>query len=554
MTAAVEVVKTKYGENSMSQEHASTNNNVSDQGKLNEVVKCVVDDLVQDVVFAASLREEKRKVQGLINNLVSKVRDEAALSAANAVNSVSTDTPSKVASARPATPMSGIPFGDHRRRHVGSLPVAWMQTMDSLTLNITVPSWVRKQNVSIKFTGGSVKVTVVRDLQSPPIIAIDEPLVAKIDTYGCTWALEDAGSERQLTLELEKGREQWWARLFMGDDPKLYTLVDSLSRSSARSNAEERTTSDEVSDVCAKKSSTEDPSQSLDPSAAIPQADQNTVESVSSAAKQESTDVQSLEQTVTAVVNQVVDSVASTGSEGKNTTAVQGSHASSISRQSNVARQPRKKILTEADLLKLVEQYREEFRKAGPSAAEAAIQLGTFYQHGIGVEKNDAEAARMYRFGLENGALDSSAAFQLGIICNHGAVGMEPNPTEAVQWWRVAASLGNSVAMFNLGVMAMNGSGCDMDPIAALRWWQKATALNPQLRPPPFSQAQIEERIATAAKEKKLKMKAALPPEERKRRRDEALQKARVLGYTSAGILGLGLSVVAIRYWWRNRL
>lgn len=560
MTADVRSVKAKREENVVL--HAGKDTvarDETDQGQLNEGVKAVVDDLIQDVVFSASLREEKKKVQRLINNLVSKVRDEASTSAAADVTQVTdesapTNNAPKTATASPASSASGVPYGDHRLRHVGSLPVTWMQTIDAITLSITVPGWVRKQNVSISFTPGSVKVSVARDSQSPPVVAIDEPLIAKIDTDGCTWALEDTGNERQLTLELEKGREQWWARLFMTDDPKLYSVVEASRAVSSQSHAEIQDVPNRASGVSSKENATKDVSRSLNPSESTSQERQKRNEPNPSAAASGKENAQGLDEAVAAVVNEVVESVAEPVAKRRAFAASKGSRASSASQRPTGRRQPQQKILTKADLLKLIEQYREEFKKAGPGAAEAAVQLATFYHHGIGIGKDDAQAARLYRFGLENGALDPSAAFQLGIIYNQGAPGFEPNPTEAVRWWRVSASLGNSVAMFNLGVMAMNGSGCHLDPVAAYRWWQQAIVLNPQLSPPQFTQKDIEERMATAAKQQKERMRAALPPEERKRRRDEALQKARAVAYTSAGILGLGLSVVAIRYWWRNRL
>lgn len=560
MTADVRSVKAKREENVVLQaERETVSQGKTEQGPLNETVKSIVDDLIQDVVFTASLREEKEKVQRLVNNLVSKVRDEATASAAAdvasvTIKSVPTNSAPKSAAALPASSVSGVPFGDHRLRHVGSLPVTWMQTMDSITLNITVPGWVRKQNVSIAFTPGSVKVRVVRDPQSPPIIAIQEPLVAKIDTDGCTWALEDARKERQLTLELEKGREQWWARLFMTDDPKLYSIVEASGRGSSPSHSEVKPVPTVASDVSSKKIVANGIPRGLSPSESTSHAHQKRGKSSLTTVSRGKESVQGLDEAVAAVVNEVVESVADPAAKSKAVAVAGGSRASRVSQRATGRRQPQQKIITKKDLLALVEQYKEEFKKGGPGGAEAALQLAIFYQHGIGLKKDDAQAARLYKFGLENGVLDPSAAFQLGLINNQGAAGMDPNPTEAVRWWRVSASLGNAVAMFNLGVMAMNGNGCYLDPVAAYRWWRQAITLNPQLKPPHFSPAQIEERMATAAKQKKERLKAALPPEERKRRRDEALQKARAIAYTSAGILGVGLSVVAIRYWWRNRL
>lgn len=510
---------------------------------LTSTVASVIDDLVDNIAQSLSAEDEKTRVQKLINDLVSRVRDDA-------VDSASPTQPSSTPSAQPKPPKksSGVPYGDHRLRRVEGKRVMWMQTMDSLTLSIQIPTWVRKQHVSIMLTPGSVKARVAREEEV--IIDIDEPLVAQIDVDECTWAVVDTGARRQLTLELEKAKEQWWARLFMADDPDQYVLGED------RDSMQDTTISDlpcdaegneieEVDEVditgreVAQRGMEVESSEKIQEDGESVQMD--TVEMGAA----------NLEDAVSEVVDEVVDAVAEEREFAVSNSKGHGTNAKSDSKTEAA---PRQKALTRADLTAMIEQYKEAFKKGGQGASSAAMQLATFYHHGIGVDRNDAQAARLYKYALEHGRLDPAAAFQLGLIYNQGASGLEPNAEEAVRWWKVSAELGNPVAMFNLGVMAINGSGCDMDPLLATQWFQQAQTLNPQLRPPQFTKGQLEERMAIATKLKKQRMKEMMPPEERQQRREEALRKARYVGYTSVGVVGLVVSIMAIRHWMRNRL
>lgn len=506
-------------------------------------VASVIDDLVNNVAMSLSVEDEKTRVQKLINDLVSRVREDAIDAAPSTQSSA---TPS--AQSKPSRKSPGVPYGDHRLRRVQGKPVMWMQTMDSLTLSIQIPTWVRKQHVAIVLKPGSVKARVARE--DEVVVDIDEPLVAQIDVDGCTWAVVDTGGRRQLALELEKAKEQWWAKLFMADDPSQYVLVEEGD------STQETTVSDlpcdaegnEIEEVVEMDITGGGVAQRAAGTEALGKT-QESGESMKANAVQMSTT--GLEQVVSETVDEVVDAVAEEREFIASNSTGRGVDSKPVEKTGAA---PRQKALTRADLTAMIEQYKEAFKKGGQGASSAAMQLATFYHHGIGVDRNDAQAARLYKYALEHGRLDPAAAFQLGLIYNQGAPGLEPNAEEAVRWWKVSAELGNPVAMFNLGVMAVNGSGCDMDPLLATQWFQQAQALNPQLRPPQFTKAQLEERMAIAAKLKKQRMKEMMPLEERQRRREEALRKARYVGYTSLGIVSLTISIMAIRHWMRNRL
>lgn len=510
-------------------------------------VASVVDDMVNHAAHSLSVEDEKAKVQNLINDLVARVHADA-----DAADS----SPSTQSSAVPSTPhaqdpsakkLYGVPVGDHRLRRIEGTRVTWMQTMDSLTLNIQIPSWVRKQHVTIDLTSGSVKARVARDAEV--VVDIDNPLVAQIDVDGCTWAVVDTGGRRQLTLELEKAKEQWWTRLFMADDPEQYVVREGANSTKDTFVTDLPCDADgiEIEEVIEGDGAREQTAQTGSGGPTLGK-ERGDIEPAKAGTVENS--AEGLEEAVSETVDDVVDAVAM--DREYKASAAKGHDTGS--RSSGKVEAPRPKALTRADLTAMIEQYKETFKKGGQEASSAAMQLATFYHHGIGVERSDVQAARLYKYALEHGRLDPAAAFQLGLIYNQGASGLEPNPEEAVRWWKVSAQLGNPVAMFNLGVMAINGSGCDMDPMLATQWFEQAQALNPQLRPPQFTKMQMEERMAIAAKIKKQRAKETMSPEQKQRRREEALQKAKYVGYTSVGVVGLVVSIVAIRHWMRNRL
>lgn len=531
------------------------------------VVSSVVDDIVDRAVNKArtvsALDSEKRNVQNLINNLVARVQSDAAAVSA----------PKRPSATPPRTMQSrhGVPRGDIRPRTSPNYPITWTQAVDSLTLTIIVPSWVNKSLVDITFSAGAVKARIAKSPSAEPFVDIDQPLLAAVDPLSSLWALEENSHSRMLILELEKARIQWWPRLFMADDPSEYVIVDTSSPRASQAPVSVPTEegSKQPTEKLDKQSEEQPaPAPAPAPTAApSPLASPNqtstagkspviepapTVEqsSPSPQSSKPKSNTKSVEDTVSEMVEEIIDNASSCTPR----TRAASSQPARPPLSSRLSQNRNQRLLSKADLPNIIEQYKESIKNNDRTANESAVQLATFYHHGIGLEQNDAEAARLYKFALERGVIDPSASFQLGLIYNQGAPGLEVNPKEAVRWWRVSASLGNPVAMFNLGVMYMNGSGCEMDPIMATRWFQQAQALNPQLQPPQFTRAQLEKRIATAMKLKKDRVKLLLPPEERERRREQAMKNVRTLAYGSTVVAGLAISAFAVRYWLRNRL
>ena len=56
----------------------------------------------------------------------------------------------------------------------------------------------------------------------------------------------------------------------------------------------------------------------------------------------------------------------------------------------------------------------------------------------------------------------------------YGGNGVEQNYDAALDWFMKAAELGDSDAMYNLGVMYYSGEGVEMDESTANEWFKKA--------------------------------------------------------------------------------
>ncbi len=257
-----------------------------------------------------------------------------------------------------------------------------------------------------------------------------------------------------------------------------------------------------------------------------------------------------IENAVEEIVDQVVASAVS-NTESKNSSKAKEDPVAEPTSKPSVT----PKVLTVDDVKRMIEKCKWEVETKGPAAATAALQVGMVYCHGpYGIERNAKLAVKYLEYGLEHGAFDANAAFQLGMIYNSGADGIEPDPARAVTWWSVAAELGNAVGMFNLAVMKMNGSGCDMDPIGAMALFAKAQMKNPRLRMPAMTQEMLAERIAVAGKQNKERAISRMTPEEREARREAALQDVRYVAYGTGALAALTVGLFAFRHWWRNTL
>ena len=100
--------------------------------------------------------------------------------------------------------------------------------------------------------------------------------------------------------------------------------------------------------------------------------------------------------------------------------------------------------------------------------ASAQTNLGIMYQHGRGVEQNEAEAVRWYLPAAEQG--NALAQTNLGIMYERGR-GVEQNDAEAFRWYLLAAEQGNVLAQAFLGFMYSYGRGVEQNDAQAFLWY-----------------------------------------------------------------------------------
>ncbi len=108
--------------------------------------------------------------------------------------------------------------------------------------------------------------------------------------------------------------------------------------------------------------------------------------------------------------------------------------------------------------------YAAAFKLSLPLAerggAEAQYNLGFMYNHGLGVSRDEAEAATWYRKAAERG--HAAAQSKLAIMYDDGE-GIARDYAEAVKWYRKAAEHGDVYAQSLLGVTYEDGCGVAQD-------------------------------------------------------------------------------------------
>ncbi len=108
------------------------------------------------------------------------------------------------------------------------------------------------------------------------------------------------------------------------------------------------------------------------------------------------------------------------------------------------------------DVSKNFEAAAKWLRQSAVSNAEAQHLLGDLYKDGIGVEKNLAEAVRLYH--LSAASNDSDGQYKYGDCCRDG-VNMEPMPEEALKYYKLSANQGNNTGTLRLAMAFKNGIG-----------------------------------------------------------------------------------------------
>jgi TPR repeat protein len=92
--------------------------------------------------------------------------------------------------------------------------------------------------------------------------------------------------------------------------------------------------------------------------------------------------------------------------------------------------------------------------------AAAARNAALMLRKGQGVEKNPAEAKRLFEFAAQAGL--ATAAADLGEMLLLGEGG-SPDPGQALPWLQMASTAHHAIAEYHLGMMYETGNGVDKD-------------------------------------------------------------------------------------------
>lgn len=103
--------------------------------------------------------------------------------------------------------------------------------------------------------------------------------------------------------------------------------------------------------------------------------------------------------------------------------------------------------------------------------AVAQTNIGLLYNEGLGVERDDREAARWYRMAADQGY--PRAQYYLGTMFEEG-LGVPQDYKAAAENYRLAAGQGYVKAQFELGLMYLKGQGVTQSTENAYAWWSMA--------------------------------------------------------------------------------
>jgi hypothetical protein len=119
--------------------------------------------------------------------------------------------------------------------------------------------------------------------------------------------------------------------------------------------------------------------------------------------------------------------------------------------------------------------YATALRELVPLAkrGDAASQntLGAMYAQGQGVQRDDKEAARLFRLAAEQGSV--KAQHNLGWAYRLGR-GVPKDYKEALKWHHLAADQGFAPSLLEIGLMIRNGWGVPQNFYSARSWIERA--------------------------------------------------------------------------------
>ena len=98
-------------------------------------------------------------------------------------------------------------------------------------------------------------------------------------------------------------------------------------------------------------------------------------------------------------------------------------------------------------------------------------EIGTRYNEGNGVTKDQVESARWYEKAADQGYMYAQA--NIGWAFYEG-VGVTQSYEQSMSWYVKSAAQGHSESQYNLGLMYADAHGTKRDVISAIKWLQKA--------------------------------------------------------------------------------
>jgi TPR repeat protein len=117
------------------------------------------------------------------------------------------------------------------------------------------------------------------------------------------------------------------------------------------------------------------------------------------------------------------------------------------------------------------------YRKAIDKGSSAAmVELGILYAAGSGVDKDEAQARKLYERAAAAG--NPRGVTRLAALSSGGTAGPPADPAEARAMLAKAAEANSAEAQFQLGVMYAEGTGGPKDDVAARAMFEKAAAQN----------------------------------------------------------------------------
>jgi TPR repeat protein len=106
---------------------------------------------------------------------------------------------------------------------------------------------------------------------------------------------------------------------------------------------------------------------------------------------------------------------------------------------------------------------------------EAQFTLGWLFEKGLGVSRDDKQAALTYQQAAQQGQIN--AQLRLGAMYETGR-GVDRNDEQAFYWYRKAGEQGDPEAENNVGLMYLSGKGTKQSDFDAAVWFSKAADRN----------------------------------------------------------------------------